>query len=860
METPNGINGEVNAISEFLAPIFGNFPPELATTRQWLLWVARSCPGKDKADKIPVQPSGYPASTTNPNTWRTLPEVKAAYEAAVACGYIDCKINGEHHRLPVAGVGFVFDGTCDADGNTYVGIDFDNVLGADGKAADNDAKRLFTEYGNRINSYIEKSPRGKGAHIIVKAPPLPSGINYGGVELYSSGRYFTFTGHVVKGRRTINAAPEATHELYGERRAAKEAARGGGRLLAQVTSAAWPFEQPQQGNVIPLHRSGEAWIPRLQATAAAMQAGTAAKAETSELSAGLSRGPYDSLPVEQKSPVVRHAALWLATHTKVFELEANGGNNDQYYRVAQSLARSGVQDAEDIFVEASSKAKDADDDATLRIRFHQLGKTGGNITVGTLFGMAQQCGWKWTDALAAAGMSPTATSAVVSPTGSPAVTVNTPFPDLDKHGRPIKTLKNTIVACQKLGITFANDTFHRRKLVGGHVIERYAGEVSDDACRVLRQVIIDRFGFDPGLENVIEAAATLCLQNSFNPVLDYLDGLTWDGVPRLETWMIDYLGAENTPFIRAVSRIVLIAAVRRAWKPGTKFDQIIVLEGPQGTNKSTSLVIMAGEENFSDQTLLGQDDRRAQELLAGVWMYEASDLAGWRKAETEAIKALASRTHDRARPAYGRHIVSQPRTCVIFATTNNDDYLKDATGNRRFWPVRTTTIDLDALRRDRDQLWAEAAHYETQGASIVLPKSLWATAAAQQEARRASDPWEDVLADVKGTLCTNPASGAPEHRVLTDELFTELGMVVAKDRTDYGAKRIASCMLRLGWTRAGMIRVGTNRKGRGFVKPVAPAGQAQPQAQTQAQAQPQAQTPPAVSAQQAGQPQPGATP
>jgi hypothetical protein len=397
-----------------------------------------------------------------------------------------------------------------------------------------------------------------------------------------------------------------------------------------------------------------------------------------------------------------------------------------------------------------------------------------------------------------------------------------PFPDLEKGGRPAKTYTNTMSACVKLGIICTYDTFHNRMTVGGHPIRELAGELSDNVCHILRKMIRVQFGFDPGLENVIHALTTLCLENSFNPVRDYLDGLKWDGVPRLDTWMVHYLGAEDTTFNRTVGRLMLTAAVRRVRHPGTKFDQIVVLEGLQGTQKSTSIEVLAGTENFSDQTILGRDDRQVQELCAGVWLYEIADFAGMRKAEVEQVKSFGSRTEDRARPAYGRCMVSRPRTCVFIATTNSDDYLKDDTGNRRFWPVRTSTIDIDALRHDRDQLWAEASHYETQGVSIVLPENLWPVAAEQQEARRPFDPFQGSLEGEPGILCTNPTTGLPEHRVLTDDLFLRLGVQV-KDRTDYLAKQIAGTMRRLGWEKApGMMRVG-GKRGRGFMKPAAQA-------------------------------------
>ena len=139
-----------------------------------------------------------------------------------------------------------------------------------------------------------------------------------------------------------------------------------------------------------------------------------------------------------------------------------------------------------------------------------------------------------------------------------------------------------------------------------------------------------------------------------------------------------------------------------------------MLESPEGKDKSTALSILSGgPENFSDQTILGRGDRDQQEMLRGVWVFEIADLSNIRKAEVEDVKAFASRTHDRARPAYGRFRVDLPRRGVIWATTNNSEYLKSQTGNRRFWPIEvaaTKPIDIEGLTRDRDQLLAEACH------------------------------------------------------------------------------------------------------------------------------------------------------
>jgi predicted P-loop ATPase len=390
------------------------------------------------------------------------------------------------------------------------------------------------------------------------------------------------------------------------------------------------------------------------------------------------------------------------------------------------------------------------------------------------------------------------------------------WPDIGKGGQPSRTCANARHAITALGIVCRYDIFHDRKLVGGHLIEQFAGELSDHACQMLRVIIRDNFGFDPGKENTADAALQLCLQRQFDPVRDYLDGLQWDGKRRLDTWMTTHLGAEASDLNRAFGRLMLVAAVRRARQPGCKFDQIIVLEGREGTNKSTAIETLAGKENFSDQTILGVDDRQQQEAMRGVWLYEIADLAGMSKADVDKVKAFASRTSDRARPAYGRQRIDVPRRCVFIATTNDDSYLKSQTGNRRFWPVKTGKIDLKGIRDDRDQLWAEAAQIDATGMPLALPQSLWAAAGAEQDRRRDYDPWDDILAGVRGAIIEG------EERISTAELFgVNLNMVPEK-RSDAAAKRLGHCMQRLGWERAkDPIRIGAT-KVRGFRRPHQP--------------------------------------
>jgi hypothetical protein len=380
---------------------------------------------------------------------------------------------------------------------------------------------------------------------------------------------------------------------------------------------------------------------------------------------------------------------------------------------------------------------------------------------------------------------------------------------VDRNGIPRPTRTNTRRALRALGVTCCYDSFHDRYFVGGES----SGDGKDlkELALKLGEKILKAFQFEPGVRPTEEALVQLAMRNAFDPVADYLNALKWDDQPRLDRWLVTYLGADDTELNRAFGRLALIAAVRRVRRPGAKFDPIVVLEGLMGTQKSTAIETLAGTENFSDQTILGARDKEQQELLAGIWLYEIADLTNIRKTEVEHIKAFASRTHDRARPAYGHTRIDRPRRCVLFATTNNNHYLKEP--DRRFWPVRTSTIDIEALKRDRDQLWAEAARRESEGASIVLDRGLWDPARIEQEAREEGDPWDDVLSEVIGTKEQN------EERVETSDLLTiALGIPLSRQR-DIDYKRLGRCMRRLGWDGPRPMRIYGKLK-RGYVRPM----------------------------------------
>ena len=360
-------------------------------------------------------------------------------------------------------------------------------------------------------------------------------------------------------------------------------------------------------------------------------------------------------------------------------------------------------------------------------------------------------------------------------------------------------LERTIGALAKLDFTFTYDLFRHQYHIGDHALQQRIGENVEHAILLLRTMIVSRFKFDPGPEKMKAAVYRLCLGHAFNPVCYYLDRLEFDGQSRLDIWLTKYLGAADGPLNRAIGRKVLIAAVRRARVPGTKFDQIMVLEGPQRSGKSSAIKILAGDF-FSDAEIIGQSGREVMELCGGVWLYEISELEGLGKRDVSHVKAFCSRTHDKARPAYGYAPVERGRTCIFIGTTNSDNYLADETGNRRFWPVAATTIDLDALARDRDQLWAEAAAAEAIGETLVIDPALWGEAAARANARLPDDPWQDILAAIETMPSANVERIDGEIRVTTEFLLDEV-LRFDRARVKTGDnRRLAGVMRRLGWT------------------------------------------------------------
>ncbi len=391
--------------------------------------------------------------------------------------------------------------------------------------------------------------------------------------------------------------------------------------------------------------------------------------------------------------------------------------------------------------------------------------------------------------------------------------VDANFPDVNKDGKPLRTLRNTIFALIKLGLDCRYDQFRNRLTISGHVVQLYNGEITDKACAIIRDRIINDFDFDPFRQNVLDAVTIIALKNPFHPVQDYLDTLQWDGIKRLDTLFSDYFRAEDTELHRFAGQMMLVAGVRRIRNPGVKYDIMVVIEGNQGSGKSTALRILASDEFFSDQSILSRDDKTQMEGVEGIWIFEIAEMDGMNRIETSRMKSFITRQVDRARRAYAHFREAWPRQVIFVGTTNESFYLKDTTGNRRFLPIKTGEIDLARLHRDRDQLWAEASQLEQQGFLIHLPEELIKAATEAQTGRMQTDPWLDVLSAVKGIAVSG------EERVFTETLYGESYLhIPAGQRQSFHPKRIAENMRQLGWDGPSRIRIG-DRSLQGYRRP-----------------------------------------
>jgi putative DNA primase/helicase len=319
-----------------------------------------------------------------------------------------------------------------------------------------------------------------------------------------------------------------------------------------------------------------------------------------------------------------------------------------------------------------------------------------------------------------------------------------------------------------------------------------------DADSIDFQIFIQRHHIERATRAIVEDALTeFDTRVTRHPVREYFNSLVWDGQHRLDSWLTVYLDADpscSPAILETIGPKFMISAVARVMDPGCKVDHALVLEGPQGAGKSKAAATLAGEEWFTDGLPRDLGDKDAAMHLQGRLIVELSELSQLKRSEIETVKAFLTRQTDKFRPPYGRAEVEVPRQCVFVGTTNESEYLIDVTGNRRFWPVRCGQIDIAALRRDRDQLWAEAFHRYRQKEAWHIEDGEVRQLLADEVARRTvADPWLPYVAEVLANT---------EDDVTPGEVLQRLADIKVTDYSKGLAARVANLMRDLGWVQS----------------------------------------------------------
>ena len=384
----------------------------------------------------------------------------------------------------------------------------------------------------------------------------------------------------------------------------------------------------------------------------------------------------------------------------------------------------------------------------------------------------------------------------------------------DSKKRPLPILVNALIALRNDDGTrdaLAFDEMLRAPMLLHQIGHPIGGDLHEPRALTDKDITdLQEWMQFAGLTNISHDTVRLAVEShardhAYHPVLDYLDTLAWDDTPRLSTWLTDYLGVERNDYSQAIGAMFLISMIARIYEPGCKADHMMVLEGQQGELKSTACQVLAGEW-FSDNLPDITAGKEASQHLRGKWLIEVAEMHAINKAEASLLKSFISRTVERYRPSYGRLEVIEPRQCVFVGTSNKDAYLRDETGGRRFWPVKTGMIKLVELEVDRDQLFAEAVARYRAGEAWWPDKAFEREhILPEQEQRFESDAWEEPIAHFLAAQARvtilQVAVGAlgyrsEHHMQMPDDRHTPINRLGTADQ-----RRIAAILISLGWKR-----------------------------------------------------------
>ncbi len=385
------------------------------------------------------------------------------------------------------------------------------------------------------------------------------------------------------------------------------------------------------------------------------------------------------------------------------------------------------------------------------------------------------------------------------------------------NGRAPDTYANARSAIFAQGVSPAFNELNQSVSFTGHLPwpPTYGSELTEHTVRLTRDLLLEAYQserYQPSKDHVQEAIMSIAYINKFNPVIDYLNGLEWDGKERChKLFTIGFPCTDPRPYLREVGLRFLISAVARARDPGCKVDSMPVVCGRQGVGKSSGARALFGDDWFSDASLPDLRNKDAAIILRGTWCHEYAELAGMGMADVSTLKAFLSRQTDAYRPPYGKVSERHPRRCVFFGTVNEGGYLRDTTGGRRFWPLQlndNAKVNIDWLTRLRDQLWAEADVRYSLDEEWWLEEEAWALAMERAAEETVEDPWADIIRAHLHDRPLDPREETDPDRISSFELFEALNLEASRAGRNDGRRLRLVMEQAIGGWRYKKIRFG----------------------------------------------------
>ena len=763
-------------------PVWENIPHELASRQQWLLWKFESKPGQTKPGKIPyyVQGGRRTGGQGDDRDRQRLATLAVAQRAFARGGW--------------SGIGFAF-----LPGDGLIGIDID---GAIDPASGEVSKRCAAIIGACL-SYTEYSPSGKGVHIIVQGETQTNKSNDIGLEVFCGRQFFTFTGRLYPGlpahvhpidegvlkrlHTTIDDAKEQAKASKAQpNQAPTTPADAPATPTTRLTGSADDFRRVNDVAMKALH----AWVPVLfpKATTKGQGYRVTSKALGRDLQEDLSIAPEGIVD---------------------FGVADMGD------------ARQGCRTPVDLVMEwlPAPKAKDA---------LHWLAQRIG-------VDVAQPPAHAAKKARAEPNKAPAKQGAAHS--GAAPAGGGGGGDELDKaqlmerlilrRGHPLDCREN-VMYCLQLDPEL-HDLVKQNEFT--HLLERSrttpwghpAGEWNEEDDLMLGEYLLRNYGMAVKATSTLRNGVLMAARSAkYNPVLDLIHAQKWDGVDRLEHWMSDVYEVDDRPYTRLIGKLFMMGLVKRAISPGCKFDYMLIIKGEQGLKKSSAFRALAYP--FFTDNAIRMGDKDSLMAMQLVWIAESSELESLNKSETTQIKQFLAAQEDLFRPPYGSQLIKAKRHSVNVGTTNADTFLKDATGDRRFWPLEVKVVNADVLIDQRLQLFAEALHRLNAGERYwPTPQEERELVFPEQEPFKRTDTWEDMIdAYVNRDLSvqTDRPDDPPnaQRKFFTTVELYEKALGIKADRIDGAGNmdtRIGNAMRSLGFDRH---RETGGKRRRGFLR------------------------------------------